>query len=642
MADHDGQLHHYDGDTWTTPFKATLAPTDLTGISVADDGRDFAIGPQHVLSRDGEGSWSAALRGERAERGGVRAYARDRIASGPVLAGQGGVAVGTGGRSGARARLARSSSAAAARTARRSGPAMMGWVVHHPERGAHGAGGRHRAVATSPIRRLKVLGITRADPRPASCIAAGPVARRAPRPDTSPLDPRGNVLFKVLERHLDAFLQEREEAGAPLPGFVVDELRGYLRCGVLSEGCARFECEDCHRVRVTGLSCKGRGFCPRCCGRRMTERARHLVERVFPEGVPGRQWVLTLPFELRVWAASDHQLALDLGRLVSQAVEVDYRRQARRAGLRPLRGGSVTVMQRFGSDLRVNLHYHGLHLDGVYVESPSGKRRFFRPAAPRPADVAWVLRRVLRKAAPVLAQARARRVGEALEDEALGLAQTLSGAARSTGARTHRPEHAEAYESPDQVLLPTRRKARIDQWDLDAEVCVKAHERERLEPMARYLLRPPFALDHLKVLGDDLIAIELKRPWRDGTTHVTMDVRTFLGRLASLVPRPRANTTIYAGVLAANAKDRADIVPQPKHGRSRAEHASWAALMKHSFGLDVLSCRACSGRMRFVTVLLAPAQVRRLLAHLRCFGDPLPVSPARGPPHLHVQQLEFP
>jgi hypothetical protein len=44
--------------------------------------------------------------------------------------------------------------------------------------------------------------------------------------------------------------------------------------------------------------CKGRGFCPSCGGRRMTEHAGQLVETVLPR-VPVRQWVLTLPYRLR-------------------------------------------------------------------------------------------------------------------------------------------------------------------------------------------------------------------------------------------------------------------------------------------------------------------------------------------------------
>ncbi|MCZ7681396.1 MAG: hypothetical protein M5U28_22435 [Sandaracinaceae bacterium] len=53
--------------------------------------------------------------------------------------------------------------------------------------------------------------------------------------------------------------------------------------------------------------------------------------------------------------------------------------------------------------------------------------------------------------------------------------------------------------------------------------------------------------------------------------------------------------------------------------------------MRHSFGLDVLSCPQCKGRLRFVAVVFDRVEVERLLAHLRFFGDPLPIHPARAP-----------
>jgi hypothetical protein len=216
--------------------------------------------------------------------------------------------------------------------------------------------------------------------------------------------------------------------------------------------------------------------------------------------------------------------------------------------------------------------------------------------------------------------------------------ETLGDASRPLGAQAHAPDDLEPRDG--QVHLPTRRKARLDGFDLDAEVCVKAHDRPRLEALCRYVLRPPIALDRLKTLGPDLVALELKRPWPGGATHVSMSVRTFLTRLAALVPRPRTNTTLYYGVLASHAKHRRAVIPEPPN-RPRAHDASWAALMRHSFGLDVLSCRICRGRMRFTHVVFDPTEVRRLLAHLRCFSDPLPVSPCRGPPDAH-DTLDFP
>jgi hypothetical protein len=56
--------------------------------------------------------------------------------------------------------------------------------------------------------------------------------------------------------------------------------------------------DDCFREVLVRFSCKGRGFCPSCCGRRMAELAAHLVDGVLG-GLAVRQWVLTLPHRLR-------------------------------------------------------------------------------------------------------------------------------------------------------------------------------------------------------------------------------------------------------------------------------------------------------------------------------------------------------
>ena len=42
---------------------------------------------------------------------------------------------------------------------------------------------------------------------------------------------------------------------------------------------------------VVAFSCKGRGVCPSCNGRHMTQTAAHLVDHVIPP-VPVRQWVI--------------------------------------------------------------------------------------------------------------------------------------------------------------------------------------------------------------------------------------------------------------------------------------------------------------------------------------------------------------
>ncbi len=75
---------------------------------------------------------------------------------------------------------------------------------------------------------------------------------------------------------------------------------------------------------------------------------------------------------------------------------------------------------------------------------------------------------------------------------------------------------------------------------LHADVAVPARDRQRLERLCRYVARAPLALGRLEEMTDGRLAYQLKTPWRDGTTHVEMERRELLERLAPLIPSPRA------------------------------------------------------------------------------------------------------
>jgi hypothetical protein len=76
------------------------------------------------------------------------------------------------------------------------------------------------------------------------------------------------VLYRVIDEHLDAFLEtaRRHADGVRLPAFVEQEFRDFLTCGVLAHGFARLRCTDCALERLVPFSCKGRGFYPSCGG----------------------------------------------------------------------------------------------------------------------------------------------------------------------------------------------------------------------------------------------------------------------------------------------------------------------------------------------------------------------------------------
>ncbi|MCC7082230.1 MAG: transposase [Burkholderiales bacterium] len=50
------------------------------------------------------------------------------------------------------------------------------------------------------------------------------------------------------------------------------------------------------------------------------------------------------------------------------------------------------------------------------------------------------------------------------------------------------------------------------------------------------------------------VVLELKSPYRDGTTHMVMHAQQFMQRLAALIPRPRLHPIRFHAVLAPHAK----------------------------------------------------------------------------------------
>jgi hypothetical protein len=240
----------------------------------------------------------------------------------------------------------------------------------------------------------------------------------------APRDP-ASVLYRVVWEHYESFRAESAclRDGEGLPRFVEDEFRAFLRCGWHAGGFARFVCTRCRQERLVAFSCKGRGFCPSCGGRRMTERAAHLVDHVWPD-VPVRQWVLTLPRRVRYLLAWRHDLCTAVAGSCTGPCSGTCGRGRGRAGWgRPAaaRSSSCSAFHPtahsprsggpgFGGALNLNVHLHALVLDGVFARGTDGRLRFHRALAPTAADVADVL-------AAIVPAVRARLAQHGVDDE---------------------------------------------------------------------------------------------------------------------------------------------------------------------------------------------------------------------------------
>ncbi len=94
--------------------------------------------------------------------------------------------------------------------------------------------------------------------------------------------PETTTLYQVVQDNVETLYGAVEEGALrlSLPRFVKKELDGYLDCGLLCWGFARLRCDACVETRLVAFSCKGRGFCPSCLGRKMSATASNLVDYV--------------------------------------------------------------------------------------------------------------------------------------------------------------------------------------------------------------------------------------------------------------------------------------------------------------------------------------------------------------------------
>ena len=190
-------------------------------------------------------------------------------------------------------------------------------------------------------------------------------------------EPEATPLYKIVAEHLESFLAEaRETHERALPQYVERELREYLKCGILAHGFLRARCRSCGKDLLVALSCKKRGVCPSCNARRMCGTAAHLTDEVMPE-VPLRQWVLSVPFELRLLLARDPRALTAVGRIFVQEIFRSQRERAGLSGLRSTASGAVCFPQRFGGSMNLNVHFHVVVPDGVFTAAKSAARADF-------------------------------------------------------------------------------------------------------------------------------------------------------------------------------------------------------------------------------------------------------------------------
>jgi hypothetical protein len=342
----------------------------------------------------------------------------------------------------------------------------------------------------------------------------------------------------------------------------------------------------------------------------MADSAALLVDEVLPHQ-PMRQWVLSVPFPLRFLFASNPKAMTGVLGIVYRAISTHL---AQKAGLKKsaTQTGAVTLIQRFGSALNLNIHFHMLFLDGVY--SSTGHPKWFRQVkAPSSAELTRLTHTIVQ------------RVGRYLERQ--GLVERDTGnifLVQDAGVSDEDPSNQLFGSSITYRIAPgTTRVGEVSGFSLHAGVATKANERAKLERLCRYITRPAVSTKRLSMTRNGRVRYELKTPWRIGTTHVIFEPLDFMfrtngmprahdcrdARLVSLVPKPRVNLTRFHGVFAPNSKYRSMVTPA-RRGRRKKYHSAdeadqtpaekrasmtWAKRLKRVFGIEIETCSKSVG-----------------------------------------------
>ena len=304
---------------------------------------------------------------------------------------------------------------------------------------------------------------------------------------------------------------------------------------------------------------------------------------------------------------------------------------------------AVTFIQRFGSALNLNIHFHMLFLDGGYSTGSKGPPlRFRQVKAPSGIELTQLTHTI------------ASRVGRYLERQ--GLLERDNGQPYLTSEALGRDDETPMHQllgssvtyriavGPQQgrrvmtlQTLPddgdeplTTRVGNVAGFSLHAGVANRAHERDKLERLCRYITRPAVATKRLSMTRNGQVRYQLKTPWRNGTTHVVFEPLDFISRLVSLVPKPRVNLIRFHGVFAPNSKYRARVTPARRGKRKKCHSVddveqtpaekrasmTWAKRLKRVFNIEVETCDKCGGDVRIIASIEDPAVIQKILAHL--------------------------
>jgi hypothetical protein len=449
-----------------------------------------------------------------------------------------------------------------------------------------------------------------------------------------PRNPTSGKVFQAIQKHWKKFEHDMATIDQPISQYVKREFEAFLGCGILSKGFIRLVCDTCKVNRFVPFSCKKRGFCPSCTGRRMNEGAAFLVDHVFPQ-VPVRQWVVSFPMPLRFWMARNPRLATAALHIFQRILKRHYIECVKKLSTEGnLQTGSITMIQRFGGALNLNIHFHILSLDGAYQISntPNATPAFIETGRPKNEEMLNIIKTFQMRMLKLLQRRglvqknESENGGDALP-ETPTIETVLQGASVQYRIATG-PNSGQKVRKigslglvSDEPFKAGDLSAVLGGYSIHAATYVHKNNRTELERLCRYILRPPVAEQRVEIKADKIL-YHFKSAWRDGTKAIELTGPEFIEKLVAIIPQPRIHLTRFHGVLAPHSKVRSLIVPNPisvnatclVEKKEKPKRLSWAQLLKRVFKVDMEIC-PCGGKLQFVAAIISSKAIQRILEH---------------------------
>ena len=195
--------------------------------------------------------------------------------------------------------------------------------------------------------------------------------------------------------------------------------------------------------------------------------------------------------------------------------------------------GAVTLIQRLGSALNLNIHFHMLFVDGVYVNGAKGAIvRFRQVKEPSSGELNQLVHQIAHRAGRYLErQGWLERDAEndylaldTADDDPLSVLQGPSIAYRiALGPQAGRKVFTLQTLSPvDSDEMHRATVGQVAGFNLHAGVAARGDQRRKLERLCCYVTRPAVSEQRLSLTAQGKVRYQRKTPYRDGTAHVML------------------------------------------------------------------------------------------------------------------------